>query len=748
MGPRPDLPLKKKWIAILSIAGIIAGFVAFLLYANYQSLEKLQASALQQSRYELTSRAMNLAHFLDSQQKLLKSDISGSSILSVYFENKALGMSMQYGLGASLLAMERKLKGLSERMRLDNKCIYKMLVIYDANGAVLAKSDHLASKLPDDPDWRKSVFHRPDGIHLYQVADCSPGKAEYALFFIISYHYKGTHCAQYLAEISTSLQLSHFLQPGPASLFTGLFVPLDRVIGFDLRSSSPFPPQPGAIVFPDPVFRDWLSTLNTPEPVLNFECPVGETKLILREVLLTKKVIGSLSPGTLLLAMILISFLLICGVTVIMLTLTNNLVLQARLEESDKREHEIDVKNQELKVQIGERNRLEADRIKLEAQLVRVRKMEAIGMLAGGVAHDLNNILTGLVSYPELLLLQLPETSDLREPIETIKHSGQKAADIVQDLLTLARRGVVVNNVLNLNDIITDHLRSPEHLRLLSHHAGVEVNTCLEPGIKNIMGSCSHLSKTVMNLLSNAAESMPDGGTITVSTKSVYIDKPIGSYEKVNQGQYIRLSVTDTGSGISEEDCEKIFEPFFTKKVMGRSGTGLGMSVVWGTVKDHNGYIDITTALNEGSTFDLYFPVTERKIEAAPADLPVETYRGHGETLLIVDDLMDQREIAKNIFLKLGYDAATAENGEQALEYLKTHTVDLVILDMVMDPGIDGLETYKRILEIHPGQRAVIASGFSRTERIQNAMDLGVRQFIRKPYSIANIARAVKAALE
>lgn len=747
MGRRSDLTFQTKWIAIISILGLLTGFVAFLLYANYQSLEKLQARALEQSRYELTSRGMNLAHFLDSQQKSFKSDISGSNLLSLYFENKALGMSMEYGLGASLKAMEQKLKSQSEKIRLGDKCIYKMLVVYDVHGDILAVSDPSKSNLPDDPSWRRSVFHRPDGFYLYQVPGQKTDGIEYALFFSSSYYYKGEQCAQSLAEISTSLLLSHFLQSGPASLFTGLFVPVDRLIGFDLRSTGPFPPKPGTIVFPDPVFPDWLSTLKASESVLNFECAVGDTQLVLRDVLSAKKVIAGLSPVTLLLAMVLISFILICVVTVIMLTLTNNLVLQARFEESDKRKNEIDSKNQQLKIQIEERKRLEADRLQLETQLARVRKMEAIGMLAGGVAHDLNNILTGIVSYPELLLLQLPEESALREPIETIRKSGQKAADIVQDLLTLARRGVLVNKVINLNDIVLDHLRSPEHLRLLSHHAGVEVITKLESGVKNIMGSSSHLSKTIMNLLSNAAEAMPDGGEITIFTESVYIDKPIGNYEKVNRGEYICLSVADTGSGISEEDCEKIFEPFFTKKVMGRSGTGLGMSVVWGVVKDHNGYIDITTALGEGTRFDLYFPVTE-EIETQSVALPLDTYIGHGETLLIVDDLKDQRDIAKNIFIKLGYNAVTAKSGEEALEYLQTHTVDLVVLDMIMDPGIDGLETYKCIAQLYPGQKAIIASGFSRTERIQKAMDLGVSQFIRKPYTLANIAQAVKTALE
>jgi len=244
----------------------------------------------------------------------------------------------------------------------------------------------------------------------------------------------------------------------------------------------------------------------------------------------------------------------------------------------------------------------------LEAQLQRAQKMEAIGTLAGGVAHDLNNILAGLVSYPELLLLEIPEESLLRNPILTIQKSGEKAAAIVQDLLTLARRGVAVTEVVNLNLIISEYIKSPEHERLISFHPNVHVRTDLETDLVNILGSPAHLSKTVMNLVSNAAEAITEGGTISISTENRYIDKPIRGYDDVKEGDYVTLTVSDTGVGISRKDSERIFEPFYTKKVMGRSGTGLGMAVVWGTVKDHKGYIDIQSAKGKGATFTLYFP--------------------------------------------------------------------------------------------------------------------------------------------
>lgn len=384
---------------------------------------------------------------------------------------------------------------------------------------------------------------------------------------------------------------------------------------------------------------------------------------------------------------------------------------------------------------------------KLEAQLQRAEKMEMVGTLAGGVAHDLNNVLGGLVSYPELLLLDLPEDSPLRDPILTIQASGKKAAAIVQDLLTLARRGVTATEVTDLNEIIRDYFISPEHKKLSKFHPRVEFETNLERDLLNVLGSAIHLSKTIMNLISNAAEAMPDGGRVAISTKNKYIDKPIAGYDQVREGDYVVLTVKDDGPGIPASDLKRIFEPFYSKKILGRSGTGLGLAVVWGTVKDHNGYIDVQSTEGRGTTFELYFPVTrEEKHEDGTAQ-PIHEYMGNGENILVVDDVKEQREIAITLLARLGYAVVAAASGEEAIAFMQTHSVDLVILDMIMDPGIDGLDTYKKILELHPGQRAVIASGFSETERVREAQNLGAGRYVKKPYTLENIGMAVKAEL-
>ena len=389
----------------------------------------------------------------------------------------------------------------------------------------------------------------------------------------------------------------------------------------------------------------------------------------------------------------------------------------------------------------------EEEKRRLEAKLQNVKKLESLGALAGGVAHDLNNILSGIVSYPDLLLTDIETNSPLREPLLTIKKSGQKAAEIVQDLLTLTRRNIASKKVVNLNQIVNDLITSPEYSNIIGNRSNLTMKTMLSEDMLNILGSDAHLSKTVMNLLANAADAMPAGGEITVSTKDCYIDTPYTGFETVPQGEYAVLEVSDLGIGMSSSDLEKIFEPFYTKKAMRRSGTGLGMSVVWGTVKDLGGFIDVITKEGSGTTFVLYFPASRSKIET-PSMVYIEDYLGKGESILIVDDAKEQRGLAKQMMQRLGYDAHTAASGEEAVELIKNRPYEILLLDMIMPPGMDGLETYKQIVTIAPDQKVVIASGYAETERVRKAQQMGAGSYIKKPFTLEKIGLAVRNELD
>jgi signal transduction histidine kinase/ActR/RegA family two-component response regulator len=404
--------------------------------------------------------------------------------------------------------------------------------------------------------------------------------------------------------------------------------------------------------------------------------------------------------------------------------------------------------NEQLRQEIVERVRTETEKRELANSLKRAEKMEAIGLLAGSVAHDLNNILSSIVLHPELLLLDLPVDSPLREGLTAIHRSGKRAAAVVADLLTMARRSITTRQVLNMNEVVSSLLTSEEFSNLKSRHREVRVDMNLALDLLNIQGSPIHLSRAILNLTLNSFEAIENGGRVSLSTANIYVDRPSGKYERVPEGDYATLTIEDSGAGIAPDHLDRIFEPFYTNKVMGRSGTGLGMAIVWGIIKDHDGFIDVRSKQGRGTTVTLFLPATHAQLQINEAIEKIEDCHGHGESILIVDDIQVQRALCTSILTRLGYKVAAVSSGEEAVEYVKHNPVDLLVLDMIMDPGIDGLETYERIVKIKPGQRAVITSGFSETERVQRALALGAGAYIRKPYTIEAIAGAVRDEVE
>jgi two-component system cell cycle sensor histidine kinase/response regulator CckA len=400
----------------------------------------------------------------------------------------------------------------------------------------------------------------------------------------------------------------------------------------------------------------------------------------------------------------------------------------------------------------GEPHFLEAfldmsEKKRLEEQLQRSQKLEAVGLLAGGVAHDLNNILSGLLSYPELILMGVDESDPLRKPLETIKRSGEKAAVIVQDLLLLARQNVAAKEPTNLSTVIQEFLASPEFERMCARHTGVNLTTSHEKELMLIEGSPVHLSKVAMNLIFNAVEAIPGKGSVQITTENRYIDTPISGYKTVVEGDYVVLTVQDDGNGISSQDMPRIFEPFYSRKVLGQSGSGLGMAIVWNTVKDHQGYIEVESFQNKGTILKVYFPATERVLLSSDKQEADNFPKGQGQAVLVVDDIEEQREIAGSMLKYLNYSVDVAISGEAALETLKHKQYDLILLDMIMEPGIDGLETYRKITDINPTQKVILVSGYSDPSRLDSLKELGLRRYIRKPYTLKVLSENVHTTL-
>ena len=411
---------------------------------------------------------------------------------------------------------------------------------------------------------------------------------------------------------------------------------------------------------------------------------------------------------------------------------------QGKTEPIDTRQFKI----KELQAIAHQANVILQEKDQAQAELFKAKRMETVGLMAGGVAHDLNNLLSGVINYPELILLNLPQDSNLRDPLTKIQESGQRAAAIVADLLTLARGIASVREIIDLNQAVVDSLQAPQHERLLSRHPGLSCQTSLHASPLYISCSPVHVAKCLMNLVTNAAEACKDGGTIILKTTTIRADE---SLPQLEPGPYAVLEVRDNGKGIKSEDLPHIFEPFYTKKTMGRSGTGLGLAVVWNTMVDHQGSVTVTSD-ERGTAFSLYFPLSgESGQRSAMANK--QELKGGG-TILVIDDEEIQRDIASTVLTILGYTVETVASGEEAISFLQARNVDLVILDMVMPPGMNGRDTYEIMTKIRPGLKAIIVSGFSESEAVQETCRLGAGEFLKKPYNLQQLGLAVKKELE
>lgn len=388
-----------------------------------------------------------------------------------------------------------------------------------------------------------------------------------------------------------------------------------------------------------------------------------------------------------------------------------------------------------------------------EEKLHRAEKMEAIGLMASGVAHDLNNILSGVVSYPELLLMRLPEDSELRQPITAIKESGLRAAEVVADLLTVARDAAKVRTQANINTLILEYLQSLEAEKICSLHSGIAILTELSDSLNLVYCSPTHVNKCLMNLVLNAAEAIDASGEIIVRTENRELSAVEAKEIAVKSGSYVTLAVSDSGSGIETADLKHIFEPFYTKKKMGRSGTGIGLAVVWNSMQDHGGTVTVESD-DRGTVFTLFFPqdkddynLAVRKGEPQFSEVDPDL-RGNGERVLVVDDELRQRDIAMQILKELGYRVHVVSSGEEAVDYAREEIIDLLLLDMVMDPGMDGLQTYAEISRLKPGQKALIVSGFSENDKVERALSMGAGGFLKKPYTLSQLAGAIQQTLK
>jgi PAS domain S-box-containing protein len=378
-----------------------------------------------------------------------------------------------------------------------------------------------------------------------------------------------------------------------------------------------------------------------------------------------------------------------------------------------------------------------------QSKLLRAHRMEMAGLMAGQIAHDFNNLLSPMLGLPDLIREEIPENAQARADLDLIRASAQRMAEISQQLLTLGRRGQVHTRPADVNRIVQETLATLDPRRT----EGVEVIRQLSPQLPPVLGGANQLMRAVSNLVWNAVEAMPNGGRLTVKTDVVRREQASAKSTTSEAGDFVRLIVEDTGAGIPETVLDRIFDPFYTTKSASRQrGSGLGLSVVQAVVQDHKGFIEVQSRVGQGSRFTVYLPVCRLPVEPEPA-AATALVRGT-ERLLIVDDDEMQISVFRRILSGLGYQVTSATSGDQAVERVKQQAFDLVLLDMVMESGIDGTETYRRILHMYPHQRALIVTGYAEVQRVAEVQRLGAGPVLRKPVSREALARAVREEID
>ncbi|MEE4167177.1 MAG: response regulator [Desulfocapsaceae bacterium] len=396
---------------------------------------------------------------------------------------------------------------------------------------------------------------------------------------------------------------------------------------------------------------------------------------------------------------------------------------------------------------ISQRKKNEQILLDFQDKLAKSQRMESLGLMASRVAHDLNNILSGLVSYPDLLLQKMGEDSMLREEIELIRKSGRQAGDLVSDLLTVARGAKSRKEDNHLNLLVNSYRNSIEYRQLHQEFPELRIDFELDPTIPVISSSAINITQALSNLVTNGAEACAEEVVrIRIRTTFQLLEETVHGFETIPPGTYVILSVTDNGIGIGAQSRNHIFEPFYSEKELGRSGTGLGLTIIWNTIRDHNGFINLATS-KKGTRFDLYFPVAAESRSQKLSQETIKELRGNGERILVIDDEAYQRDIARATLQRLGYRVYTVESGEQAVDFVRSESFDLLVLDMVFETGMNGVETFAAIKAIEPQQKALVTSGFFDPGEQQRIASLGVHQYIHKPYSLAGLGRAICEAL-
>lgn len=419
----------------------------------------------------------------------------------------------------------------------------------------------------------------------------------------------------------------------------------------------------------------------------------------------------------------------------------DNMHLKAIMNDLEYSRNRLAEANKKLIKEIKEHKRVEEEKEKLQNKLHQVEKIEAIGTLAGGIAHDFNNLLMSIQGYTSLMLLQTDSDYIYHDNLVNIEASVQRGAKLTKQLLDFARGGKYEAKPTNLNDFIKNSIEMFSRTK-----KEIRIHEKYQKKIWTVEVDQGQMDQVILNLCVNAWQSMPGGGDLYIETSNVVLEKNFTLPYVLNPGDYVKISITDTGTGIDKDIQQKIFDPFFTTKKRNR-GTGLGLASAYGIIKNHGGIINVYSENGRGTTFNIYLPASKKRIEIVEKPLASNIKKGT-ETILIADDEDMVLHVGREILNVMGYKVLSATGGYEAIEMYQKHKdkIDLVILDMIM-PDMGGGEVYKKIKEINPKVKVLLSSGYSLDGEAAEILTYGCNGFIQKPFDVNNLSRKIREIL-
>ncbi|MEN6440007.1 MAG: ATP-binding protein [Syntrophobacter sp.] len=854
--------LRKQNVSMVLFSLALIGCITILLYIAYSSQQRIQTFALDQLRQDAEKRAGAVSYFYLERRNDLNS-LAEQRALSTFFENQALGMSMQYGLRDSLFAISEQFEKLLDEKKLGAQRIFTRVLFLNTDGSILTESRAKGSGEADARPLSPPAL----GEGTYPDIRLIGERNETGVIATIPYYFKGKYVGRIIAFIASDVVYDYLLQPQTSPSKRALAVTGEK--GQLLYSA--LGPAQNVLHVIENHSPEMISGLTyhygipgengANKEIISLRTPIHDTPFYLVSIAPSEEILSGLTPAKLLFFMAAVCLLILCAMLLVTRINSRKFLLQARLSEAARSQKALEEKNELLQKEIAERLRAEeslrnsqelfstfmshlpaavymrdpegrflfanrycmevfgwedvigktaaelfppeqaermdsddkmalrqgkhvinetisnalggervfetrkftvlagrdttllgavllditerrkaeADKQRLELQLRQSQKLEAIGTLAGGIAHDFNNILSPIIGFTEMALADIPRTSQMSDNLEEVLKAANRARDLVKQILFVSRYVPEQQRAaVDLSSVVSEALK---FLRALLPTT-IEIRRNLEKGV--VLADVTQIHRVLMNLCTNAAHAMNDRGILDVQLSRVDLGKSDladRSIVDLRPGSYLELCISDTGSGMDTATMERIFDPYFTTKEVGK-GSGLGLAVVRGIVKKHDGAISVRSEQGKGTTFRVYLPLMEASVDRT-ADT-VKALPTGNERVLLVDDERVVAEMGKAVLDRLGYRVTTETDSLRALDIFRSRPdeFDLIITDYTM-PHLTGIDLSREMHLIRPDIPIILCTGYSQEVTLESAAKLGV-ELVMKPFAMKEIAVLIR----